>query len=200
MFHECKIYDGKGKLKVTYTKEQVSSVHWHNTIENNNQITFSETGNVVPGIVKGTRRTVICAYSDCNKSFITTHRKAKVCSDLCSRYLKRDKDAKRRRLISKNKNFTPPQQYENGFFGYKITCKQCETIAYKKNYKAMFCSPKCLNKHKNYHYISKRIPHSIVCAACDKKVSMKSSAAKYCSEKCRRVARAKRNNTTNKTW
>lgn len=202
MFHECRVYDGKGKLKTTYTKEQVSFAHWGNTVEANNQFVFSETGDLIPEIVKGSRRTIICAYSACKKSFTTTHRKAKVCSDVCSRELKREKDANRRRKKSQNENFIPPQEYENGFFGYKIECKYCKETAYKKNYRAVFCSPKCLNKHKNYHYVSKRkkAKYSIICISCKQKADMKSSYAKFCSEICRRVERAKQKNTTTKTW
>jgi len=28
MFHECKVYDGGGKLKATYTSDQMSQHHW----------------------------------------------------------------------------------------------------------------------------------------------------------------------------
>ena len=202
MFHECRVYDGKGNLKTTYTKQQVAFAHWGNIAEGNNQFTLSETGDIPPGLVKGTKRTIICAFSGCKKSFTTTHRKAKVCSDKCGRQIKREKEAKRRRAKSTNKNFKAPQEFENGFFGYKIECKQCHETAYKKNYKAMFCSPKCLNRYKNTNYVSKRkaLKYTIVCKSCNEKADMKSSYAQYCSAKCRTVERAKRKNTTDKTW
>ena len=202
MFHEFRVYIFKWQLKTTYTKEQVSLAHWGNIAEGNNQFTFSETGDIPPGLVKGTRRTIICAFPGCKKSFTTTHRRTKVCSDKCGRQLKRDKDAKRRREKSNNKNFKAPQEFENGFFGYKIQCKQCNETAYKRNYRAVFCRPKCLTRHKNLNYVSKKKPpiHQIVCQSCNKKADMKSSYAKYCSGKCRKTERAKRKNTTDKTW
>ena len=202
MFHECRVYNGNGELKTTYTKEQVSIAHWGNVAEGNNQFTFSETGDIPPGLVKGSRRTVICAFSGCKKSVTTTHRRTKVCSDKCGRQIKRDKDATRRRAKSNNSNFKPPQEFENGFFGYKIKCKQCNETAYKRNYRAMFCSPKCLNRHKNLTYVSKKKhpTYSIVCKSCNEKADMKSSYAQYCSAKCRNIERAKRKNTTAKTW
>ena len=202
MFHECRVYNGKGELKTTYTKEQVSIAHWGNIAEGNNQFTFSETGDIPPGLVKGTRRTVICAFSGCKKSFTTTHRRTKVCSDKCGRQVKRSKETARRRAKAKNKDFKLPQEYANGFFGYEIKCKNCEEITYKKNHRAMFCSPKCLTTYKNKNYVSKRkaLKYTIVCKSCKEKADMKSSYAKYCSEKCRNTERAKRKNTTDKTW
>ena len=202
MFHECKVYDGKGQLKTTYTRDQVASSHWRNTVDASNQIVISDSSNIPPELIKGTKRTLICDYSKCKKEFTTTHRKTKVCSDNCGRQVKRQKDIKRRRARSKNNDFIAPQEYENGFYGYKITCKHCNEISYKKNYKAVFCNSKCLTRYKNKHYVSKRkkLEYTIVCISCNEKVDMKSSYAKYCSEACRRVERAKRKNTTTKTW
>ena len=202
MFHECKVYDGKGQLKTTYTRDQVASSHWRNTVDASNQIIISDSSNIPPELIKGTKRTLICDYSKCKKEFTTTHRKTKVCSDNCGRQVKRQKDIRRRRSRSKNSDFIAPQEYENGFYGYKITCKHCNEISYKKNYKAVFCNSKCLTRYKNKHYVSKRkkLEYTIVCISCNEKAHMKSSYAKYCSEACRRVERAKRKNTTTKTW
>jgi len=202
MFHECKVYDGEGKLKTTYTKDQVASSHWRNTVDSSHQFTIVESAQIPPELIKGTKRTLICDYSECKKSFSTTHRKAKVCSDDCGRQVKRQKDIRRRRARAQASDFIAPQEYENGFYGYKIECKHCKEISYKKNYKAIFCGPKCLARYKNKHYVTKRKKpeYTITCKFCEQTVHMKSSYAQYCSDKCRDGQRAKRKNTTTKTW
>jgi hypothetical protein len=202
MFHECRVYDGKGKLKTTYDKDQVAFSHWQNTVDSTNQIVISATSNIPPELIKGTKRTLICDYSECKKSFTTTHRKVKVCSDVCGRQVKRQKDIRRRRSRSKNDDFIAPQEYENGFYGYKIKCKECNEISYKKNYKAIFCNSKCLTRHKNLVNVTekKKLKYTIVCKFCNATAHMKSSYAQYCSDRCRDGKRAERKNTTTKTW
>ena len=202
MFHECKVYDGEGKLKTVYTKDQVAFSHWRNTVDGSNKFTFSETTDIPKELVKGPQRKLICIYSKCKKPFITTHKTAKVCSDVCGKEVKREKDIAKRRSKSKDVNFIPPQEYENGFYGYKINCKECDEVSYKKNYKAIFCNSKCLSRYKNRNSVNdkKKLKHTIVCKFCDKTTHMKSSYAQYCSDKCRDSQRAKRRNTTTRTW
>ncbi|MDC3375231.1 hypothetical protein OAW27_00135 [bacterium] len=202
MFHECKVYDGKGKLKTVYTKDQVAFSHWRNTVDGSNKFTFSETTDIPKELVKGPQRKLICLYSECKKPFITTHKTAKVCSDTCGKEVKREKDIARRRARSKDNNFIPPQEYENGYYGYKIECKECKEISYKKNYKAVFCNAKCLSRYKNKNCggARKAETYKIVCEFCKEVAHMKSAHAIYCSAECRKKQRTKRVNITTKTW
>ena len=119
MFHECKVYDGGGKLKVTYTSDQMSQHHWDGMGDSASQFII-EGAEISPSYKKLHKRSLTCANVSCKKKFTTMNRKAKACSDRCGTAIKREKEVRRRRAKGVSAGFTEPQEYENGFYGYKF--------------------------------------------------------------------------------
>ena len=131
--HECRIYDGKGKLKTTVGFKQINEKYWQQFyIENASYVSVPDLA-TQDWVKRKQSFTITCKV--CKKEAQAIRRNTRYCSPLCKG---------RRARVKKEIRLD-----EAAGRRYTLKCKICEKDwkAVKPNYK--YCGPECKREANN---------------------------------------------------
>ena len=157
--HQCKIYDGTGKLKKTIASENISKDYWEAfTLESAEYVNFDYNDAEEPEHLRGLKKkrlyTIECSF--CQKTVRAIRRHAKFCSSTCKgEAAYAIKKARLEQAAGRR---------------YTIKCKICEKEWQAKKSYTKYCSAAC--KRKSRHFLMRRTGEQIKASLAQRKLEI----------------------------